>query len=108
MTVNDQLPTIPPTVARIDAVPGATAVTTPLVDIVAKMGFADVHVTGKPVITVPAASLAVAVAWAVWPTSSVAESMETETVATVGGGGGGGGGAVMGNDALPDTPLTVA
>jgi len=63
--ISDQFPTTPPIVARIDTLPAATPVTTPDDDTVAKIVLDDDHATGRPVITLPAASFAVAVASAV-------------------------------------------
>jgi hypothetical protein len=74
----------------------------PVDETVARLVFADVHVTVKPVRTAPVASRAVATAWATCPTSRVAESIATVTVATLGGA------ARMESEELPTTPSTVA
>src|SRR5436190_573612 len=49
VTVAAASPVWPSTVARIVAVPAATAATTPAEDTVATPGLSDVHVVGRPV-----------------------------------------------------------
>jgi hypothetical protein len=61
-------PLFPSLSAVIVAVPGAIAVTTPDDEMVATALLLEVHVTGRPVTTFPAASKAVAVSVVVWPT----------------------------------------
>src|SRR2546422_1980513 len=69
-TVTVAVPLFPSLVAVIVADPAATPVTTPVADTVAMAGFALVHVIARPVSTLPAASLGVAVSCAVLPTKT--------------------------------------
>jgi hypothetical protein len=61
VTVTVAVPCFPSLVAVIVAEPALTAVTTPLAETVATPGVPDVHVTVRPVSTLPFASLSVAV-----------------------------------------------
>jgi hypothetical protein len=60
-TVMADVAVSPSTVAVMVALPGATAVTTPVVDTLATLDALLLHVTARPVSTVPAASRALAV-----------------------------------------------
>jgi hypothetical protein len=65
VTVSVALPDFPSLVAVMVAVPGATAVTTPLPDTVATNVLLELHVTTRSVTTAPFASLTVGVSVAV-------------------------------------------
>jgi hypothetical protein len=99
-TVTGAVPTTPSTVAVIVAEPAATAVTTPVAEMLATAVFDELHVTGRPVSTFPAASRALAVSCCVPPTSRLADGGDTLTTAT------GTGDTVTA--AAPVTPSTVA
>jgi hypothetical protein len=75
-------PLLPSLVAVMVVVPGATAVTAPDDEIVATPVLLEVHVTGRPVTTFPAASRAVAVSVVVWPTDIDSGLGLTDTDAT--------------------------
>src|SRR2546426_1172176 len=81
-TVTVAVPLFPSLVAVIVADPAATPVTTPVADTVAMAGFALVHVIARPVSTLPAASLGVAVSCAVLPTKTFVVAGLTATEAT--------------------------
>jgi hypothetical protein len=103
-TVTAALPATPSIVAVIVAVPGPTAVTSPLGLTVATDAALDVQVVGpRPVSAVPAASRGVASSCCVAPTAIVAGVGVTATLAT-----GAGGGAVTVIAAFPLTPSAVA
>ncbi len=68
--------------------PAATPFTDPDDVTVAIPGVRERHATGKPVIELPDASFADALACVVFPIASVDVPSETETVVTVGAGGG--------------------
>src|SRR5207245_2032131 len=72
----------PSLVAAIVAAPAATPVTSPAADTVATAGFELVHATARPVSTLPAASLGVAVSCTVLPTYTFAVVGLTTTEAT--------------------------
>jgi len=85
-TVSAAVPLFPSLVAVIVAVPAATAVTTPDDDTVAAAVLLDVHDTGRPVTTLPAASLVVAVSAVVCPTdidNGLGETVKEATGACV-------------------------
>jgi hypothetical protein len=63
LTVTVASPVLVSTVARIVAVPEATAVTRPLEETVATLGLSDDHATTRPVNVFPLASRATAEAW---------------------------------------------
>ena len=69
-----------------DAVPATDAVTSPVLETIATAAFEVLHVTVRPVSTVPAASFTVAVSCCVAPTVSVTDAGLTSTVATGTGG----------------------
>src|SRR3989442_12893084 len=71
VTVTAAVPFFPSAVAMIVAEPTATPVTNPVADTVATAGLLLAHVTARPVSTLPAESLVVAVSCAVLPTRSV-------------------------------------
>jgi hypothetical protein len=73
---------IPSLVAVIVTDPAATPVTSPAADTVAMAGFELVQVTARPVSTVPAASLGVALSCAAPPTETFAAVGLTTTEAT--------------------------
>jgi hypothetical protein len=81
-TLSDAEPDFPETVACIVADPAVTAVTVPVEETVATVGEAEAHVIGRPVRTLPAESLADALAFAEWPIASDVESSVTATTAT--------------------------
>jgi len=71
VTVTAAVPDALPLVAVIVAVPAVTPVTTPVAETVATDVGAALHVTVRPVSTLPAASLTVAVSGAVAPTATL-------------------------------------
>jgi hypothetical protein len=73
---------LPSLVAVIVAVPAATPVTTPVAETVATPVALELHVTMRPVSTLPPASFVVAVSDCVAPTNTLAEPGLTVTVAT--------------------------
>src|SRR5262245_5791329 len=73
---------MPPLVAVIVTVPGPTAVTYPLFDTVATSGSLLVHVTERPVRTLPSSSRATADARADSPACNPLRSKPIETDAT--------------------------
>src|SRR2546422_8095146 len=81
-TVTVAVPLFPSLVTVIVADPAATPVTSPVADTVAMAGFALVHVIARPVRTLPAASLGVAVSCAVLPTKTFVVAGLTATEAT--------------------------
>ena len=85
VTVSDAAPDFPSLVAVILAVPGLTAVTSPVPFTVATGALLDVHVTTRPVSTVPLASVVVAVACVVARTGSVDAPSVAETNAVAAG-----------------------
>jgi len=95
-TVSVAEPVTPSLVARIATLPAATAVTSPVLDTVARAVFALLHVTVRPVSTLLFASRSVAVACVVCPAVTVDALNATLTDAT-----GGGAGAVTVSVALP-------
>ena len=105
MTVIVELPDLPELVAVIVAVPAATPVTTPLELTVAVEAPLVDQVTVWPVITLPEASLTVAVRLTVDPATTDAVGGATVTVVTTGGGGGA---AVTVMLDVPDFPAAVA
>jgi hypothetical protein len=80
--------------------PAATAVTTPAVFTVATSELSDTHDTTRPVRATPFASLVVALACVVPPTTMVEDASDTVTVAT--------GGRVTVTAADPVCPSLVA
>src|SRR5512143_2436115 len=82
VTTSVALAVFPSTVPEIDTVPVPAAVTTPRFDTVARLVFELFQVTGRPVSTLPEASVATAVACAVAPTGMVDLSRTTLTFAT--------------------------
>jgi hypothetical protein len=82
VTVTAAPPLFPSLVATTFAVPAATAVTSPAPLTDATPGADDVHVTERPVNTLPAESRSVACACAVWPTVREVADSVTFTVAT--------------------------
>jgi len=82
VTVIVAVPDAVPLVAVIVVVPGATAVTTPVADTVATPGVVELHVTVRPVRTLPSLSLSVAVSVVVVPATKLALLGVTVTVAT--------------------------
>ena len=86
-TVTVAVAVLPETVASIIADPAATAATRPLELTVAIAVESERHETDCPVIVLPAASLATAVAWVELPIANVGDAMLTETVVTTGAGG---------------------
>jgi len=105
VTVMAEVPDLPELVAVIVAEPAATPATTPLAFTVAAAVLLDVHVIVCPVITLPCASLTVAVRATVEPAATEAEVGAMVTVVTTGGGGGA---AVTVTVAVPDLPETLA
>ena len=105
LTVSDALPVTPSTMAAIVALPAAVAVTTPseLTDAV-PLPELTTHEMARPVMTVPVAERATALACEVWPMLSVVGFTETLTELTVGGRTG----AVTVIDVLPVFPSLVA
>src|SRR6266516_531611 len=97
---NNNHPLFPSLVAVMVAEPVASAVTSPLALTVAAFMLLLVHVTVRPVSTLPFASFSVAVNWTVLPTLMLADAGVTVTVAT------GGGFTVI--DAVPLLPSLVA
>jgi hypothetical protein len=81
-TVIVALPLFPSLAPVICAVPGASAVTTPLVETLAMELLSELHATARPVTTCPAASVIAALAWLVWPTCTAWEERVTATAAT--------------------------
>ncbi|HKR09470.1 MAG TPA: hypothetical protein VJS39_09795 [Gemmatimonadaceae bacterium] len=82
VTVRVALPVLPSLVAVIFAVPGATAVTTPVADTVAIAELSELQVIMRPDSTLPAPSRSVAVACEV-PIADIEFGVSaTETVAT--------------------------
>jgi hypothetical protein len=106
VTVMAAVPLFPSLVAVIVADPAATPVTSPVEETVAAPALEVVHVTARPVSTVPPASRSVACSCVVCPACTLAEDGATVTVAT--GGGGGGGAAVTVIAAVPLWPSLVA
>jgi hypothetical protein len=82
VAVTVELPLLPSLVAVIVAEPGATPVTTPVVETVAMAVLLDDHATARSVTTTPFASLTVAVRVVVWPTVTVAVGGDTVTLPT--------------------------
>ncbi|HMC18096.1 MAG TPA: hypothetical protein VKH16_02680 [Gemmatimonadales bacterium] len=89
------VPSLPPLVAVIMAVPGATGVTKPLVFVVkpavltvATVVSLLVQVTTQPGSTLPAMSWGIAVTCTAWPTGALTAVGRTLTTATPFGGGG--------------------
>jgi hypothetical protein len=82
VAVTVELPLLPSLVAVIVAEPGATPVTTPVVETVAMAVLLDDHATARSVTTTPFASLTVAVSVVVWPTVTVAVGGDTVTLPT--------------------------
>src|SRR3989442_4986689 len=82
VTVTVAVPLFPSLVAVSVAVPGATALTSPVADTVATPAALVVHVTARPVNTLPAESLGVAVSCTVCPTVRLDEVGLTVTDAT--------------------------
>ena len=78
-------PDLPSDVAVMVAEPSAAPVTIPVELTVATPLLLEVHVTPRPVRTLPLASLIVGVAWVVSPTTMLPDSMATVTVATAAG-----------------------
>lgn len=74
---------IPSTAPEMDTVPAPAAVTTPALETVAIEAFELFHVTVRPVMMFPDASVAVAVACVVPPTRMLDEPRTTLTLATV-------------------------
>jgi len=105
VTVIAEVPVLPAHVAVIVAEPAATPVTTPLAFTVAAAVLLDVHAIVCPVITLPCASLTVAVRATVEPAATEAEVGAMVTVVTTGGGGGA---AVTVTVDVPDFPATLA
>lgn len=100
VTTSVALDVMPSTVPEMDTVPAPTAVTAPRLDTVAIEVFELFHVTVRPVMMFPDASVAVAVACVVPPTRMLDEPSTTLTLATV---------AVDTVSVIePDTPSTVA
>src|SRR6202165_5314006 len=85
VTVTIADPLCPSLAAMMLAVPGATPATTPVADTVATPVLSDDQVIGRPVRTLPPASLRVAVAFVVAPITIEGCAMLTETPATAGG-----------------------
>jgi len=100
VTVTVAVPVFPSLVAVIVTVPGATPVTTPLVDTVAIDEALVDHVTVRPVSVLPFTSLVVALNVDVPPTTTVAVDGVTVTVAT--------GAGVTVTVAVPVLPSLVA
>jgi len=94
------LAVLPSTLPVIDTVPAPTAVTTPRFETVAMLVFELLHVTVRPVSTLPDASVATAVACAVLPTGIVDLSSTTLRLAIVD--------PPTVSVAEPETPSTVA
>ena len=105
VTVMAAVPGRPSLVAVMVAGPAATPVTSPLAETVATPLALVVHVTGRPVSTLPLASRSVAASCTVAPTCTLAGVGVTVTVATGGGGGGGGAVTVSVADAVRDPTL---
>jgi hypothetical protein len=99
-TLTVALPDFPSLVAVMVAVPGATAVTTPLADAVAIELLLDVHVTGRSVTTVLFTSVTTAVSGVFCPTVRLAVVGWTATLPT--------GAGVTFTVELPLFPSTVA
>src|SRR6476469_1056290 len=100
VTVIWPVPLFPSLSAVIVAVPGATAVTSPVLDTVATAALSLVHVTGRFVSARPRESVRVAVACVVWIALIELDASDTVTVAT--------GAAVTVTLALPVFPSLVA
>ena len=81
-TVIAEVPETPPLVAVIVAVPGPTLVSNPVLFTVATVELLDVHVTARPVSTLPLVSLRVAVSCCVVPTSWLTDAGFVVTDAT--------------------------
>jgi hypothetical protein len=81
-TVTAAAPVTPSTVAEIVAFPAATAVTIPVAETLATAVFDEIHVTGRPIRTFPAASRALAVSCCVPPTNRPEAAGDTLTDAT--------------------------
>jgi hypothetical protein len=101
-TVSVADPVTPSLVARIAAVPAATAVTKPVPDTVATPVLLLAKVIVRPVSVFPLASFKVTTACVVWPIVRLTLLKITLTEAT-----GGGGAAVTVSVAEPDTPSLV-
>jgi hypothetical protein len=84
-TVSDASPVFDSIVARMTAVPGATAVTTPAIETVATFGLSELHATYRPDSTFPLASRATADACVVCPGARLVEPRLVDTIATGGG-----------------------
>ena len=95
------VPLCPSLVAVTVAVPGATPVTSPVVDTVATFGLLVAHVTRRPVTTLPPASFVIAVSCTVAPPFTVAVGGATVTEAT-------GTGVPVAAKVTGGSPVTVA
>jgi hypothetical protein len=82
VTLTVAVPDLDSLVAMMVAVPGATAVTTPLADTAATAGLLDVQVTGRSVTTAPFASRTDATSVVVWPATTLADVGCTATLPT--------------------------
>ncbi len=82
VTVTEAVPATLPLVAVIVAVPAETVLTTPVAETVATADALDVHVTTRPVSTLPLASSVTAVNVAVPPTIKLVVGGETVMLAT--------------------------
>jgi hypothetical protein len=100
VTVIDAVPDADPLVAVIVAAPAPSAVTTPVGETVATADALVLQVTGRPVSTLPPASLSVAVRGVVSPTTKLDDAGVTATVATAA--------AVTVTLAVPDAAPLVA
>jgi len=98
--VTEAVPDFPSLVAVIVAVPNVTPVTTPALVTVATAVLLDVHVTTRPVSTVPLASFSVAASAPVCPITIELVAGATVTVAT--------GAGVTVTVEVPDFPSLVA
>src|SRR5262245_25213624 len=72
VTVTVAFPVFPSLVAVIVADPGVTPVTSPVFDTVATAGLPDVNVIGRPLSTLPSASVTCALSCVVCPTTTLA------------------------------------
>src|SRR5256885_2199799 len=88
ITVIAAVPLCPSLVAVMVADPAATPLTSPRPFTVARLVLLLIHITVRPVNTLPAASRSVVVSCTVLPASTVAEDGVTVTVATGAGAGG--------------------
>lgn len=87
-TLSELDPVFPSLVAEIVAVPLASALTSPVAEIVATFEFELDQLIVRPTITVPVESSSVALACAVWPIATADGFTDTVTVAIGVGGGG--------------------